>query len=113
MKARDSVAVAALRSFLAAIDDAEAVDATVGQAVHPAVGPAAPGASGAHVAGGTSGLASGEVQRHTLTDDDLAALLRAHLGELAGSAREYAEVGRADLADRLRAEAEVMGRYAT
>jgi len=104
MKVRDTVAVAALRSFLAAIDDAEAVD--------PDVGTSAPGAHGPHVAGGTSGLGSGEVQRRTLSEDALAALLRAHLEELRASAREFAQVGRVDLADRLRAEAEVIGRYA-
>jgi len=103
MKARNGVAVAALRSMLAAIDDAEAVDVGVAES-RPSVG-------GEHVAGSTAGLGTGEVARRALSETEMNALVQAQVDELSAAAREYETVGRDDMADRLRAEADVIRRY--
>ena len=92
IKARDTVAVAALRSALAAIDGAEAVD----------VGPAGPVvASHPDVAGSVGGLGSADVPRRVLTDDDVVRLVRAEVAERRTAAAEYDRLGRGDRADRL------------
>lgn len=102
LKARDRVAIAALRSTLAAIENAEA----------PPAHQPAPGAVGSeHVAGSVAGLGAAEVERRQLTEDDLRGIVRAEVDERAAAALEYERVGRTDLAQRVRAEAEVLGRY--
>jgi uncharacterized protein YqeY len=96
MRERDTVAVAALRSALGAIDNAEAVDP--GQRVAPA-------ASHPRLAGTVVGLGAGEVPRRQLTEPELEALVRAEVAERAAAAADYERAGRAERAGRLRGEA--------
>ncbi|HEX3785163.1 MAG TPA: GatB/YqeY domain-containing protein [Pseudonocardiaceae bacterium] len=108
LKARDRVAVAALRSALAAIDNAEAVP----------VDPPVAGATGSahrtgneHVAGSAAGLGAAEAQRRHLTEADLRSIVEKEIWERSVAVREYERLGRDDLAERLRAESEVLSRY--
>ena len=100
MKARDTVATAALRSTLGAIDNAEAV------AVE---GPADYGDGGM----GEIGLGVAEVPRRMLTDDDVAAILRSEIAERAAEAVEYDGCGQPERAAQLRAEADVIAALLT
>jgi uncharacterized protein YqeY len=102
LKARDQVAVSALRSAVAAIDNAEAVDVS-----------SAPlrVAGNEHFAGATAGLGSGEVERCKLSEADMHAIIRAQVDERSEAAREYERLGRPDVADRLRREADVLSAY--
>lgn len=97
MKARDRAAVAAIRSALAAIDNAEAVD--------PAHAPR-PGST--VIAGAAVGLHAGEVPRLELSGEQVVALVEAEAVERMAAARHYDELGRPDEAARLRAEAAVL-----
>jgi uncharacterized protein YqeY len=97
MKGRDATAVAALRSALGAIDNAEAVDPS-----H------APRRQGGVLAGGVAGLGTGEVARRTLSPSDVAAVLRAEVDDRRSAAGEYERLGRPVDAARLRAEAAVI-----
>src|SRR5689334_15844966 len=97
LKARDAVAVSALRSALAAVENAGAVDAA--QAPSPVSGP---------IAGAVSGLGAGEVERRPV---DVRAVVAAEVEHRRSAAREYAELGRTDRAERLRAEAEVLAAH--
>lgn len=99
MKARDSVAVAALRSALAAIDNAEAVDAA--RAPQPGTGPA-------RLAGTVSGLHSTEVARRSLSAAEMDALIQAEVTERHAVARDYERAGHHTHAERLRREATVL-----
>lgn len=102
LKDKDRVAIAALRSALAAIDNAEAV---------PLDQPAAPPVlENEHVAGAAVGLGAAEVERRHLTDADLRDIVAHEIRERTTSADEYDHLGRADAADRLRAEAAVLER---
>jgi uncharacterized protein YqeY len=94
MKARDRSATSAIRSALAAIDNAEAVDVSVAPREQPGV-----------IAGGVAGLGAGEVARRTLTDDEARAIVRAAISERETAAAEYDAHRRFDEASRLRAEA--------
>jgi uncharacterized protein len=100
LKARDAVAVAALRSALAAIDNAEAVE---GAPAPP------PGAGSAPIAGAVVGLGAAEVERRRLTDAQMAAIVRAEVAEREAAARAYERADRHERAERLRAEAGVLG----
>ena len=82
LKSRDAVAVSALRSALAAIENAGAVEP--GHAPPPGSGP---------IAGAVDGLGAAEVEQRR------------------AAAREYAELGRPDHADRLHAEADVLAAH--
>ncbi|WP_116950669.1 GatB/YqeY domain-containing protein [Jiangella endophytica] len=101
MKERRREAVTALRTALAAVDDAEAVD--------PAAQP--PPATSEHVAGAHAGLGAAEVRRRELTADDVRAILRTQVAERRAEAGRYDAHGRHDAADRLRREADVLGSY--
>lgn len=101
MKARRREAVSALRTALAAIDNAEAVTA-----------PADTGAlDGEHVAGASPGVGSTEAPRRTLTAHELHGLLHAQVAERRTEAGRYTDHGRHDAAERLRAEADVLAAY--
>ncbi len=102
MKARDKDAVAALRTGLAAVDNAEAVAAPQ---------PSGPPATSEHVAGTTAGLGTAEVARRVLSLDDVHALVAAQVAERAAEADRYESLGRPDDAARLRREAEVLRAY--
>ncbi|MHA6624823.1 GatB/YqeY domain-containing protein [Pseudonocardia sichuanensis] len=102
LKARDRVAAAALRSVLAAIENAEAVPADP----RPA---SAPGS--AHVAGAANGPGAAEARRRHLTDADVRSIVEAEVRERASAAEEYERLGRDEHAGRLRLEIEVLDRY--
>ncbi|MFF0728549.1 hypothetical protein [Streptomyces sp. NPDC004134] len=104
MKARDREVVSALRTALAAIDNAEAVEA-------PAAAPADQGSE--HVAGARSGVGSAEAVRRVLSAEDVRALLREQITERRTEAGGYETAGRADAADRLRREADALAAYLT
>ncbi|WP_447006598.1 GatB/YqeY domain-containing protein [Saccharothrix isguenensis] len=102
LKCRDAIAVAALRSALAAIENAEAVPA----------GHQSDAVEGSeHFAGAASGLGAAEAERRHLTEADLRSIVENEIRERGVAADEYDRLGRTDLAVRLRAEAEVLSRY--
>lgn len=100
MRARDAVAVSALRSALAALGNAEAVD------VGPPAGPTL--ATNAHVAGTTLGVGAAEVERRSLSEDEQRAVLQVEIDERLSAASQFDIAGRPDRAERLRAEATVL-----
>ena len=102
LKARDRVATAALRSALAAIDNAEAVPAD--HRLDSVTG-------SEHVAGAAIGLGAAEAERRHLTEADLRSIVENEVQERSVAAEEYEQLGRNDVAERLRAEAEVLSRY--
>jgi len=102
MKARDAAAVAALRSALAAVENGEAVEAT--QAPLPADGHP-------DFAGSVAGLGAAEVPRRRLTDAQVMEILRAEVADRQAVARDLQRRGQGDRAERLRAEAGVLGSY--
>jgi uncharacterized protein len=106
MKARDKRAVAALRSTLAAIDNAEAVEnGTVDAAARG-------GHSGEGViAGAALGVGAAEVERRALTAAETQAVVRRELAERETAAHAYERAGQAPHAERLRAEAELLNAY--
>lgn len=102
LKARDRVAVAALRSALAAIENAEAVPAN-----HASLS----NAEGEHIARGAVGVGAAEADRLHLSDTDLHAIVATEVQERSATASEYEQAGRTDLAQRLRSEADVLRSY--
>ncbi len=100
LKARDRVAIAALRSALAAIDNAEAVGGSPAQVT-----------GSEHIAGAAAGLGAAEAVRRDLTDADLHAILETEVQERSAAAAEYEQLGRDDLAERLRSEIDVLRRH--
>jgi uncharacterized protein len=117
IKAKDTVAVAALRSALAAIDNAEAVAADeVGpQMVDPQADHAS--ASGrdsypeVEIAGTVAGVGAGEVARRPLTAWEIEESIRAEVVERQVVARIYESAGHLDQAERLRHEAQLLNAY--
>jgi uncharacterized protein YqeY len=101
MKARDEVATSALRSALAAIDNAEAVD------VAPSTHLAAPERS-TRIAGAVSGVGAAEVSRRALTPHDIEALISAEISQRREAAEQYDRLGSPERAARLRGEADVL-----
>ncbi len=99
MKRRDAVAVAALRSALAEIGNAEAVAITES---------ATPVSTSEHVAGAAAGLGAAEVDRRVLTETDTMGIVGAEAAERERAADRYEAAGRSAQADRLRAEARVL-----
>jgi uncharacterized protein len=99
MKARDRTAVAALRSALAALDNAETVkidDRTAtGQAIEQVA----------------IGVGTTEVERRMLTESEMTALIRREVTERETAAADYESAGHDDRATRLRAEAGVLAAH--
>jgi uncharacterized protein len=99
LRARDAIAVSALRSALSATGNAEAVDP----------GPAATtGPGSTYVAGAAAGLGTTEARRRSLSTAQAEQIVRAEAGERERAARDYERAGHADQADRLRREALVL-----
>lgn len=99
LRARDTVAVPALRSALSAIANAEAVGP----------GPeVAAGAGNAFFAGSVAGPGAAEARRRCLSAAEVDQILRAEVSERELAAREYERGGHADQADRLRSEARAL-----
>lgn len=102
MKARDMTAVAALRATLAAIDNAEAVDAA--QAPTVSIG-------NAEIANSMVGLGAGDVVRRVLTEKQIAGIVRTEIADRRTAAADYERAGLHDRAERLRSEAEVLAAH--
>ena len=99
LRTRDTIAVSALRTALAAIDNAGAVPA----------GPApTAGTGGLHFAGAVSGLGAAEAERRALTELEAEQIIRAEVAERQAAGRDYDRAGRSDQAERLRREAQVL-----
>jgi uncharacterized protein len=96
MRSRDHVAIAALRSTLGTIDNAESVD-VVAQPLRD--GP---------IAGAVEGLGAAEVPRRVLLEQDVASIVWAELRDRQKSAEEYDRLGQPEVASRLRAEAQIL-----
>jgi uncharacterized protein YqeY len=110
MKARDRVAVAALRSALAAIANAEAVDPP--QPPPPAGLPDHGGSGGGPAfAGAVAGLGATEVERRRLSGVQVEEVVRAEVAERETAAAGYERAGQLEHAERLRAEAKVLTSY--
>jgi uncharacterized protein len=116
LRARDIIAVSALRSALGAIGNAEAVAAetvaaepvdTEAVAAGPAPAPG-PGPGSPYVAAAAVGLGATEARRRSLSTAETEQIVRAEAGERQRAAREYERAGHADQADRLRREARVL-----
>ena len=103
MKERDAAAMSALRSALAAIDNAAAVPVS-GQRPSAAPSRAAP-SENVPIAGGVAGLGAAEVARRAVTEEEAAAIAAAEAADRRAAARDYRAAGRADRADRLLSEA--------
>jgi uncharacterized protein len=92
-KDRDAARVSALRTALAAIDNAETPD-----------GASVDAPESATIAGGVAGLGAAEVARRELSDAQIRELLRAEIDERLAAARQVT----AERAATLRAEATVL-----
>ncbi|GAB2814238.1 hypothetical protein GCM10027176_18520 [Actinoallomurus bryophytorum] len=99
MKERDRVAVSVLRSTLAAIDNAEAVDAT------------APAGGSSAIESSPVGVGVAEVERRALSDDDIVQIVRAEAADREAAALDYDRAGRQERAEALRAEAKVLSSH--
>lgn len=99
MKARDAVATPALRSALAAIDNAEAVPAGSETLRGLAIEEAPIGAGAA------------EAARRTLTGADIEAIVRADIDERLAAALEYERANHAERAEVLRAQAQILSGF--
>jgi uncharacterized protein len=100
MKERDTVAMSALRSALAAIANAEAVPL----AELSARPPAAP-SENVPIAGSVAGPGSAETGRREVSEDEAAAIAAAEAADRRAAARDYQAAGHAARADRLLGEA--------
>jgi len=98
MRARDRVAASALRSALAALDNAGAVPP----------GPAPVAASGPHFAGAVAGLGAGEVPRRGLAAGEAEQIVRTEIAEREAAAAGYEGAGHGEQARRLRHEAGIL-----
>lgn len=99
LKARDRVSVAALRSALAAIENAEALPADQLPA------------SAANEPWSANGVGAAEAQPRHLTEADLREIVEREVRERSVAADEYEQIGRHDRAESLRSEAAVLSRY--
>lgn len=101
LKSRATDTAAALRTAIAAVDNAEAVD-TTNRAAGTEDGP---------VAGATAGLGSSEVARRTLSVADARNVVAAVISEYVDEAERYESLTRGEAAAVLRQQAEVLRRY--
>jgi uncharacterized protein len=99
MKARDRVAVAALRSALAAIDNAEVVHRSE------------PDGSRLAIEQTPVGVGAADVERRVLTPSEVEGVVRAEVAERAAAARDYDRAGHTEHAQRLRSEAGVLSAH--
>jgi uncharacterized protein YqeY len=88
LRDRDTSSVAGLRSALAAVANAEAIDVT-------------PAEIGEYPRG-REGVGAGEAPRRELTPGDVVAIVEREIGERETAAAEYDQLGRTDDAARLR-----------
>jgi uncharacterized protein YqeY len=97
LRHREADEVAVLRETLAAIDNAEAVDASAAPPVQPGV-----------IAGGVAGLGAGEVPRRSLSPGEVAAIIEREIQERRQAASTYTACGREDAAATLRRQVDVL-----
>ena len=103
MKAQRRDEMAALRTLIAAIDNAEAVEEASPE----------PRASSEHVVGAVRGVGAADATRRVLTERELERVVENELWERDAQAARLELLGRADEASRLRIEADVIARYQT
>lgn len=96
MKSRDRVTIGAVRSALAAIDNAEAVQV------------AAPAGQSLAIEHSPAGVGAADVERRVLSEADVVEIVRAEVTDREAAASEYDTAGRQDRAELLRAEAQVL-----
>ncbi|MFF9015896.1 hypothetical protein ACF09C_23390 [Streptomyces sp. NPDC014870] len=96
MRARDKAAVSALRSTLAALDNAEAVTPTEEQL------------RGTAIEASPSGVGVTEAVRRELSEETVVEMVRAEAAERLEAAEQLTAPAHADRAARLRAEADVL-----
>jgi hypothetical protein len=96
MRARDTVAVSALRSAVAALDNATAVPPSLDS------GPGSAHVAGSAVGAGAVGAGAAEAPRREPTEAEAEALVRAEIADRLAAAETY---GAGAAADRLRTEA--------
>ena len=101
LKARDTEALAALRTAIAAIDNAEAIATTD---THRPV-------TSADIAGASSGVGSTEAVRQSLSSGQLRDIVREQITEYAREADRYDALGQPDAAERLRRRARTLTAY--
>jgi uncharacterized protein len=107
MKARDPVAVAAVRAALALIDNASAVDVD-GESLRPASAGTSTPAARSSIVGSVPGIGAGEAPRRELDAVARISLVEAEVAAWREAALEYEGIGRNEEAGRLRAEADVL-----
>jgi len=88
-----------LRSALAAVGNAEAV---------PADETSAAGIGHSPIAGALPGLGAGDAPRRSLTDADVAGIIRTEITERQNAAAAYQRSGHAARSERLHREAQVL-----
>jgi uncharacterized protein len=98
LKHRDTAAVSALRSALAAIGNAETLPAPASQR----------SGGDQYVAGSVAGLGAAEASPRVLTEAEIARLVSTEIAERRVVAARYELAGHPDRADRLRREADVL-----
>ncbi len=98
LKARDRVAVDAIRSTLSAIDNAEAVPVPSG----------APRSVDGPIAGAARGVGAGDVARRALSADEIGAIVAAEIAEKRCASREYERLGQHTESARLRSQADLL-----
>ena len=108
MKARDRPAVTALRSALAAIDNAGAVDPAQDPTAPRDQGTASTAAVPSEFAGTVAGVGATEVERRGLSQAQMEEIVCAEIADRETAAASYEHAGQLDPAERLRAEAEVL-----
>lgn len=102
IKEGNRTTAAALRSALAAIENAEAVED---------VPTDSPWQGSEHVAGALLGLGSAERARRTLSDEEMTSILRAEREQHLEAARQAGAAGRDELASRHRQQAKALEGY--
>ena len=102
VKARDRLAVTALRSALAAIDNAEAVDPRT---------PTGVGEGHPELAGTVAGVGATEVERRRLSQAGMEEIVRAEIADREAAAVDYERAGQLEHAERLRGEARILAAY--
>jgi uncharacterized protein YqeY len=100
MRERDH-AVGALRSAIAALDNAEAIEVREERESRPP-------STSLHVAGARSGLGAGEAHRRVLTAQEQRAVLENEIASRRATADDLDRGGRHEIATRLRTEAEIL-----
>jgi uncharacterized protein YqeY len=100
MKTRDAIAVAAFRSALAAIDNAEAADTSDAPVIQPGA-----------IAGGVAGLGAGEVPRRLVSEEQATEIVLGQIAKWQAAGAGYEGSGRQDYAARLHAEAAILTEF--